>query len=112
MVLKIDEKSLKRGLLGLVIALVEIIKDTLKLQAVRRMEGNTLTEEETERLGTALIELDTVIEQIKEEQGLNESVRSVREGLDNIVDDLVDQIINPEAWKLQGEEEWKDADWR
>ena len=43
MVIDIDEKNLKHGVLGLVIALVEIIKDTLKLQAVKRMEGGSLT---------------------------------------------------------------------
>ena len=50
-IVDIDEKSLKHGVLGLVIALVEIIKDALQLQAVRRMEGGSLTEEEMERLG-------------------------------------------------------------
>ncbi|MDP2951752.1 MAG: gas vesicle protein GvpK, partial [Chloroflexota bacterium] len=49
-VVNIDEKSLKHGLLGLVMALVEIIRDALKLQALKRMEGGSLTEEEVERL--------------------------------------------------------------
>ena len=72
MVIEIDEKNLKHGVLGLVIALVEIIKDALKLQAVRRMEGGSLTEEEIERLGQALMDLDAAIEEIKEEQGISE----------------------------------------
>ncbi len=103
MVIDIDEKNLKHGVLGLVIALVEIIKDVLKLQAVKRMEGGSLTEEEMERLGEALMDLDTAIEEIKQEQGITESVKSVRDGLDNLVDDVIDQFINPERWRKESE---------
>jgi len=103
MVIDIDEKNLKHGVLGLVIALVEIIKDTLKLQAVKRMEGGSLTEEEMERLGEALMDLDSAIDEIKQEQGITESVKSVRDGLDNLVDDVIDQFINPERWQKAAE---------
>ena len=105
MVLDIDEKSLKHGVLGLVIALVEIIRDTLKLQALRRMEGGSLTEEETERLGEALMDLDIAIEEIKKEQGITESVKSVRDGLDDIVDDVIDKMVNPERWREKTKQE-------
>jgi len=101
MVIEIDEKNLKHGVLGLVIALVEIIKDALKLQAVRRMEGGSLTEEEIERLGQALMDLDAAIEEIKEEQGIRESVRSVRDGLDDLVDDVIGRFLDPEEWQAQ-----------
>jgi len=37
MAINIDEKNLKHGVLGLVIALVEVIMDTLKIQAFKRM---------------------------------------------------------------------------
>jgi len=95
-VVDVDEKNLRHGLLGLVIALVEIIRDALRLQAFKRMEGGSLTEEEVERLGRALSDLDTAIEEIKEEQGITESVKSVRDGLDRIVDEVLEKIINPE----------------
>jgi len=104
MVLDIDEKSLKHGVLGLVIALVEVIRDALNLQAMKRMEGGSLTEEEVERLGQALMDLDTAIEEIKREQGIVESVRSVRDGLDEIVDDVLDRMINPQRWKEEAEQ--------
>jgi len=103
-VVDIDEKSLKHGVLGLVIAIVEIIRDALKLQAMKRMESGNLTEEEMERLGEALMDLDTAIEEIKEEQGIIESVKSVRDGLDEIVDDVLDRMINPERWKEESEQ--------
>ena len=105
MVVDIDEKNLKHGVLGLVIALVEIIRDALNLQAMKRMEGGSLTEEEMERLGETFMELDTAIEEIKEQQGIIESVRSVRDGLDEVVDDVLDKMINPERLR-QEVEQW------
>jgi len=98
MAINIDEKSLKQGVLGLVIAIVEVITDALKLQAMRRMEGGSLTEEEIERLGQALMDLDIAIEEIKQEQALIETVKSVRDGLDGIVDDVLDRMLNPQRW--------------
>ena len=99
MPIDIDEKNLKHGVLGLVVALVEIIKDTLRLQAMKRMEGGSLTEEEIDRLGQALMDLDSAIEEMKKEQGITESVKSVRDGLDDIVDDVINKMINPEEWE-------------
>ncbi len=109
MVLDIDEKSLKHGVLGLVIALVEVIRDTLKLQATKRMEGGSLTEEEIERLGQALMDFDIAIEEIKREQGIVESVKSVRDGLDEIVDDVLDRMINPQRWEEEADKGLRDA---
>lgn len=103
MPIDIDEDNLKHGVLGLVIALVEIIKDALKLQAMKRMEGGSLSEQEIERLGEALMDLDIAIEEIKKEQGITESVKSVRDNLDSIVDEVIDKIINPERWKEEAE---------
>jgi hypothetical protein len=100
----IDADNLKHGVLGLVIALVEVIRDALKIQAFKRMEGGSLKEDEVERLGEALMDLDIAIEQIKEEQGITQSVQSVRDGLDNIVDDVLDKLINPERWREEAYE--------
>lgn len=95
MVLDIDEDNLKQGVLGLVIALLEVIRDVLRLQAVKRMESGMLSDEEIERLGKALRDLDIVIDEIKEDQGITETVKSVRDGLDDLVDDVIDKLVNP-----------------
>jgi hypothetical protein len=99
MAINIDERNLKHGILGLVIALVEVIRDALKIQAIKRMESGALSEEECERLGKALMELDIALEEIKKEQGITESVQAVRDGLDEIVDGVIDRIVNPETWE-------------
>lgn len=92
MAIEINEDNIKQGLLGLVLALVEIIVETLKHQAVRRMEGGSLTDEEIERLGRTLKELDQAVEAIKDDYGIKECVRSVREGLDSSLNGILTQV--------------------
>ncbi len=98
MPIQINEDNLKQGLLGLVVALVELVKDVLSMQALRRMEGGRLTDEEINRLGEALIDLNDALEQIKMDNGLEKVVRDVRWSLDDLVDDVLDRMINPERW--------------
>ncbi|MDA2936602.1 gas vesicle protein K [Patescibacteria group bacterium AH-259-L05] len=107
MPIDIDEDNLKAGILGLVVAIVEIVKDALKLQAVKRMESGGLSNEEIERLGLALKDLDKAIDQIKEEQGVSSTVQSVRDGLDDIVDDVLNKMLNPAEWAKQAEKNKK-----
>ena len=102
MAINIDEKKLKHGLLGLVLALIEIIRDALRHQAMRRVDGGSLTEEEVERLGNAFAELDKAIEQIKQEQGISEAVANVREGLDDLVDDALRALVAPGVVEAAG----------
>jgi hypothetical protein len=94
MAINLDEDNLKDGLLGLVVALVEIIQELLERQALRRMESGRLSDAETERLGEALYELQEALEKIKVDNGIEDAVRSVREGLDEVAEDLVDQFLN------------------
>lgn len=105
MPIDIDEGDLKHGVLGLVIALVEIVRDALRIEAFKRMESGRLTDEESERLGEALLDLDTALEEIKEEQGITESVQQVRDGLDDIVNDVVDRLANPVRWEEEAEKQ-------
>ena len=93
MIVDIAERDLKGGVLGIVVALVEVIAETLRLQAIRRMESGSLTPEQMESLGQAVMDLEAAIDQMKVEMGIAESVRSVRQGLDRIVDDAVERIL-------------------
>ncbi len=99
MAINIEEDNLKQAVLGLVFALVEVIRDALRIQALKRVESGILSDEECERLGEALMNLDRALEEIKAEQGIAQSVQSVRDGLDEIVDDLIDRIANPGRWQ-------------
>ena len=92
MTVEIDENNIKKGLLGLVMALVEIIKDALEHQAIRRMDSSRLTEVEVERLGNALIDLDDAIRRIKDENDIEKTVNSIKGDLDKIVNNAVGEM--------------------
>lgn len=95
----IDEDNLKQGLLGLVVALVEIIQEVLERQAVRRMESGRLNDQEIERLGLALSDLSEAMDNIKKDNNLNDSVESVRGSLDQVADEVINKFLNPERWE-------------
>jgi hypothetical protein len=90
--LDLEEKNLATGLLALVIALLEVVKEALVHAAVDRVEGGRLSDSEVERLGDALAELDDAVSQLKLEHGVEEAVRSVRHDLDQVVGGLVDTV--------------------
>lgn len=90
--LDIKEENLGQGLLALVIALVEVVKEALVHAAVRRVEGGRLSDAEIERLGDALAELEDAVDQIKAEHGVADAVRSVRDDLDGLVGDLIHAV--------------------
>ncbi len=98
MPVNIDEGNLKQGLLGLVVGLVEIIQEVLERQAVHRMEGGRLSDQEIERLGLALSDLKEAIDNIKKDNDLEDAVKSVRDGLDGVADDMVGGLLNTERW--------------
>ena len=99
MPIEIDENNLKSGLLGLVVALVEVVQEVLERESIRRMESGKLSEMEIERLGKGLMELDVALRQIKEENDLEKLVRSVRSDLDKLVEETIDVMADPEGWK-------------
>lgn len=99
MTINIDENNLKSGLLGLVVALVEVIQEVLEREALRRMESGGLKEEEIDRLGMGLMELDEALDRIKRENYIEDSVNKLRLDLDKVVEESLDLIINPERWE-------------
>ncbi|MDW7731386.1 MAG: gas vesicle protein K [Methanolobus sp.] len=102
MPVNIDEDNLKQGLLGLVVALVEIIQEVLERQAVQRMESGRLNDQEIERLGMALSDLNESLDCIKKDNNLDDSVRSVRDSLDLVADDVIDRLLNPGSLEEAG----------
>ena len=65
-----NPEDVEAGLGKLVLTLVEFLRQVLEHQAVRRMEGGSLSEEEIEKLGLALMRLQERLEEIKNEFGL------------------------------------------
>ncbi len=58
------------GVGQLVLTLVEFVRQVLEHQAVRRMEGGSLDEAETERLGLALMRLEERLDEVREVFGI------------------------------------------
>ncbi len=69
----IDPDDVERGLAGLVLGLVELLRQVLERQAVRRMEGGTLTDDEIERVGVALMRLEKKVRELADAFGLEET---------------------------------------
>jgi hypothetical protein len=60
-----DPEHVENGLARLVLTLIELLRNVLEHQAVRRMEGGALSEEEIERLGLALLKLNERMQELK-----------------------------------------------
>lgn len=90
--LDLDQGGPGRGLLALVVALLEIIQEALVHAAMRRVEGGSLTDAEIERLGDALAEIEDAVIGIKAENGVDDAVQDVRNSLDRIVGDVIDVV--------------------
>lgn len=66
----VDPDDVERGLAKLVLTIVEFIRELLERQAIRRMDGGTLTDTEVERVGTALMRLDEKVGEMAARFGL------------------------------------------
>src|SRR3712207_2972487 len=67
-----DPHNVERGLARLVLTLIELLRQLMERQAVRRMEGGSLTDDEVERLGQTFMRLEQRMEQLKRDFGLED----------------------------------------
>jgi hypothetical protein len=65
-----DPDEVQRSVAQLVLTLVEFIRKLLERQAIRRMEAGTLTEEQTEDVGQALMKLEETVRDIAAKFGI------------------------------------------
>lgn len=72
-----DEEDIEAGVARLVLTLVEFIRQILEHQAVWRMEGGSLSDEEVERLGMALLRLQKRLDEIKDVFGVEDEELNV-----------------------------------
>ena len=67
----VDPEDVRRSVARLVLTLVEFVRKLLERQAIRRMEDETLSPEETEAIGLALMKLEETIRELAERFGLS-----------------------------------------
>jgi len=65
-----DPDEVQRSVAQLVLTLVEFIRQLLERQAIRRMETGTLTEQQTEDIGRALMKLEETVRDLAARFGI------------------------------------------
>lgn len=67
-----DAEAVENGLAKLVLSIVELVRRLLERQALRRMDAGTLSDDEIERLGNALMKLEEKMAELKRTFGLSD----------------------------------------
>ena len=68
-----DPEEVRRAVMKLVLTIVEFVRQLLERQAVRRMEAQTLTPEQIEAVGLALMRLEEAVRDLAKQSGLEYS---------------------------------------
>lgn len=61
-----NPQNVEKGLVRLVLTLVELLRKLLEKQAMRRIEAGSLTDEETEKIGLTLMKLESKMQELKQ----------------------------------------------
>src|SRR3954463_7588632 len=72
-----DPEKVEQGLARLVLTVIELLRRVLEHQAVRRMDGGSLSDEQIERLGLALLRLNERMGELKDTFGLTDEDLSI-----------------------------------
>src|SRR5215212_5285296 len=75
-----DAEIVENGLAKLVLSIVELVRRLLEKQALRRMDGGNLSDEEIERLGNALMKLEEKMADLKRTFGLSDDELNLKLG--------------------------------
>ena len=65
-----DPSNVEQGLAKLVLTLIELIRQLLEKQAIRRMDSGSLTDDQIERMGETFLKLDEKMAELKAAFGL------------------------------------------
>ncbi|MGP3923343.1 gas vesicle protein K [Streptomyces sp. 8N616] len=69
--MEVDPESVERGLAGLVLTIIELLRQLMERQALRRVEQGGLSDEQIEELGLTLMALEERMEELREHFGLD-----------------------------------------
>src|SRR5438045_7853625 len=75
-----DPEIVENGLAKLVLSIIELVRRLLEKQAIRRMDAGNLSDEEIERLGTALMKLEEKMAELKQVFGLSDDDLNLKLG--------------------------------
>lgn len=66
-----DRESVQRDLARLVLTVVELLRELMERQALRRVDGGDLSDEQVEELGVSLMRLEEAMTELREHFGLS-----------------------------------------
>jgi Gas vesicle protein K len=69
--LAVDRDSVERGLASLVLTIIELLRQLMERQALRRVDVGDLTDEQIERIGATLMALDEQMARLRDYFGLS-----------------------------------------
>lgn len=61
----LDQSNVEQGLAKLVLTVIELLRQLMERQAMRRVESDSLTDEQMEELGITLMRLEEKMEELK-----------------------------------------------
>lgn len=67
---EIDKDAVERDLMKLVLTIVELLRQLMERQVIRRVDQGDLSDDQIEDLGTALMHLEDAMEELTERFGL------------------------------------------
>ena len=67
---KADPENVERGLAQLVLTIIELIRQLMERQAIRRMERGSLSDDEIDRMGETFMKLEQRMNELREHFGL------------------------------------------
>jgi len=85
--LETDPESVERDLFKLVLTIVELVRQLMEKQALRRVDEGDLTDEQIEGLGTGLMHLEQAMEDLKGRYGLTTADLNI---------DLIEEFLGPD----------------
>ncbi|MER6144007.1 gas vesicle protein K [Streptomyces sparsogenes] len=68
----VDPESVRRSLAGLVLTIVELLRQLMERQALRRVDQGGITDEQIEELGLTLMALEEQMAELREHFGLTQ----------------------------------------
>ncbi len=70
--IRLEPENVKNGLVQLVLTLVELVRELLERQALRRIDSGSLSAEQVERLGLTFLRLSEEMDRLKRQFGLTD----------------------------------------
>jgi CRISPR/Cas system-associated endonuclease Cas1 len=69
---ELDRDSVERGLASLVLTIVELLRQLMERQALRRVDEGDLTDDQVERIGLTLMALEEQMAELRDHFGLTQ----------------------------------------